>query len=141
MISLREAYRGQKCWGGNFSFRKEAFELCGYFNTNYGFPKGTYESSLGEDNEFSMRVRSMTKKRIVYNPNVRVHHKVHSYRLKWPSIIRRTFNMSRSRHMLKKYYGKRGSEENILSMEFFLLRRIFQSYLPPQTSTWELRGF
>jgi hypothetical protein len=43
-------------WGGNFSFRKETFELCGYFNTNYGFPKGTYEGSLGENNEFLIRV-------------------------------------------------------------------------------------
>jgi hypothetical protein len=48
-------------FGGNFSFRKEAFELCGYFNTNYGFPKGTYEGSLGEDSEFSMRAKIMTK--------------------------------------------------------------------------------
>jgi len=34
---------------------------CGYFNTNYGFPKGTYEGFLEEDNEFSMRVKNMTK--------------------------------------------------------------------------------
>jgi glycosyltransferase involved in cell wall biosynthesis len=112
-------------WGGNFSFRKETFELCGYFNTNYGFPKGTYEGSLGEDNEFSMRVRSMTKKCIVYNPNVRVHHKVHSYRLRWSFMVRRAFNMGRSRRMLKKYYGKKDSDENILSTEFLLLRKIF----------------
>jgi hypothetical protein len=64
------------------------------------------------------------KKRIVYNPNVRVHYKVHSYRLRWSFIIRRVFNMGRSRHMLKKYYG-RGSDKNILSTEFPLLRKIF----------------
>jgi glycosyltransferase involved in cell wall biosynthesis len=112
-------------WGGNFSFRKEAFELCGYFNTNFGFPKGTYEGSLGEDNEFSMRVRSITKKRIVYNPSIKVYHKVHSYRLRWSFIARRAFNMGRSRRMLKMYYSGKGSGENVLSTEFLLLRRIF----------------
>jgi hypothetical protein len=33
--------------------------------------------------------------------------------------------MGRSRRILKKYYGKRGSNENILSTEFLLLRKIF----------------
>jgi hypothetical protein len=33
--------------------------------------------------------------------------------------------MGRSRRMLKKYYGKRSPDENILSTEFLLLRRIF----------------
>jgi hypothetical protein len=69
---------------------------CHYFDTNYGLPKGKYEGSLREDNEFSMRVRSRTKRRIVYNPNVRVYHKVHGYRLKWSFIVRRAFNMGKA---------------------------------------------
>jgi len=33
--------------------------------------------------------------------------------------------MGRSRRILKKYYSKKNSSENILSIEFLLLKRIF----------------
>jgi len=117
-------------WGHNFSFKREAFNLCGLFSTKHGFPKGTYEGFLGEDNEFSMRVKAATKKRIVYNPRVRVRHKVHRYRLSWRFIMRRSYWMGYSRQILRGQYM--GTDKNLLNLEHRLLKNIF-AYLIPRT--------
>jgi glycosyltransferase involved in cell wall biosynthesis len=115
-------------WGHNFSFKKEAFDLCGPFSTKHGFPKGTYEGFLGEDNEFSMRVKTLTNKRIVYNPKVWVQHKVHKYRLTWRFIMRRSYWMGYSRQILRGQY--KTSDSNLLNIENRLLRNIFVHFMP-----------
>lgn len=119
---LREV---RNAWGLNMAFRRAAFEQCGLFKNDYGFHKGPY----AEDNEFSMRVRAVTGKRIVYNPRVQVWHRVHPYRLDWRFIVARSFWIGRSRHMLKKAYSstQRGS---VLQDEQALLKRILVGLLP-----------
>jgi glycosyltransferase involved in cell wall biosynthesis len=127
--SFNEVTDIRNVWGHNFSFRKEAFSLCGLFNTKYGFPKGTYEGFLGEDNEFSMRVKAVTKKRIVYNHRVLVRHKVHKYRLRWRVIIRRSYWMGYSRQILRRQY-KTSASENLLNLEQRLLKNVFAHFVP-----------
>jgi glycosyltransferase involved in cell wall biosynthesis len=115
-------------WGHNFSFKKEAFNSCGLFSTKHGFPKGTYEGFLGEDIEFSMRVKAVTKKRIVYNPRVCVRHKIHRYRLTWRFIIKRSYWMGYSRQILHRQY--KTVDKNLLNLEHRLLKNIFVHLMP-----------
>jgi glycosyltransferase involved in cell wall biosynthesis len=119
---LREV---RNAWGMNMAFRKAAFEQCGLFENDYGFHKGPY----AEDNEFSMRVRAVTGKRIVYNPRVQVWHRVHRYRLGWRFIAARSFWIGRSRHMLRKACGNI-EHGDVLQDEQALLKRILGGLLP-----------
>jgi glycosyltransferase involved in cell wall biosynthesis len=66
-------------YGSNFSIKKEILSEIGLFNTELG-RKGTLLLS-GEDTEFFNKLL-VSKKRIVYNPKVYVHHKVQEYRTK-----------------------------------------------------------
>lgn len=111
-------------WGVNMAFTKEAFERCGLFWNECGYHKGPF----GEDNEFSLRVREITRKQIVYNPRVRTRHRVHRYRLGWRFIAARSFWIGLSRMMLKKAY--RRVEGGLLREEETLLRRILTGLLP-----------
>lgn len=115
----------RNAWGMNMAFRRAAFEQCGLFGNGYGFHKGPY----AEDNEFSMRVRAVTGKRIVYNPRVRVWHRVHRYRLGWRFIAARSFWIGRSRHLLRKAYGNI-EHGGVLQDEQTLLGRIVGGLLP-----------
>jgi glycosyltransferase involved in cell wall biosynthesis len=111
-------------WGVNMAFAKEAFERCGLFRNECGYHKGPFP----EDNEFSLRVRTSTGKRIVYNPMVRTQHRVHGYRLGWRFIAARSFWIGLSRMMLKKAYGR--AESGLLQEEETLRRRILTRLLP-----------
>ena len=111
-------------WGVNMAFTKEAFERCGLFQNECGYHKGPF----AEDDEFSLRVRAVTRKRIVYNPMVRIRHRVHRYRLGWRFIAARSFWIGLSRMMLKKAYGR--ADNGLLQEEKTLLRRILTRLLP-----------
>jgi GT2 family glycosyltransferase len=114
-------------WGNNFSFRSSAFASCGLFSPDYGFPRGTFEGFLGEDNEFSMRVRRATGKRIVFNPKAWVYHKVYGYRLKQAFIVRRAFYMGRSRRLIKELHEPNGRPA--LAMEYAVVQVVLTGLL------------
>jgi glycosyltransferase involved in cell wall biosynthesis len=68
--------------GVNMSFRSEAFNFA-TFPTNLG-AGASAEGKLSfpnEDNDFALKITSMTRRPIIYNPVLSVHHKVYSYRL------------------------------------------------------------
>ena len=111
-------------WGMNMSFKREAFEQYGLFKSEFGFHKGP----MAEDNEFSLRVRAEAEKRIVYNPNIKLWHKVYKYRLSWRFIRERAYWIGRSRRMMRLYQDNR--EANLLDTEYQLLRRILIRLLP-----------
>jgi hypothetical protein len=100
------------------AFSREAFETCGLFPTALGYHRGPMSEDLG----FSMMVRNTTKKRIVFNPMVEVHHKVHKYRLSWRFIAERSYWIGQSRRMLKTYYPN--MKDDLLSTENELVKRI-----------------
>ncbi len=114
----------RNAWGMNMSFKREAFEKYGLFKNELGFHKGP----MAEDNEFSLRVRAGTEKWLVYNPNVKLWHKVHKYRLSWRFIMERAYWIGRSRRMMRYHQADR--EANLLDTEYRLLRRIITRLLP-----------
>lgn len=117
----------RSAWGMNMSFKKEAFDKCGLFQNEFGFHKGT----MAEDNEFSSRVRKQTGKRIVYCPSVRVHHRVHKYRLTTKFIKERAYWIGYSRRNIQNQFAaEKGRGMNALDQEHQLVRRIFTRLLP-----------
>ena len=115
----------------NISFRKEAFELCGYLKTSLG-AKGGGESGKheigGEETEFSLRVRYQTHKRIVYHPNIKVKHNVYRYRFTFSNLIKRAYWEGYTKALFNKVY--RFNNEPVLSTEYKLLYRIFSRLMP-----------
>lgn len=120
----------RNAWGMNMAFRQEAFNACGLFSTEHGFPKGSFEGGLGEDNEFSMRVRLRTGKPILYVPTAKVWHKVHRYRLRWSFIRKRAYGLGRSRRSLLRFRDAGNGAGDLLNPERDLLGRIMTRRIP-----------
>lgn len=118
-------------YGTNISFRREAFDLCGFFKTNLG-AKGGGKSGKhepgAEETEFSLRVKYHTHKRIVYHPNIKVKHKVYRYRLTNSFIRKRAYWEGYTKAMFTRAY--RSDSENVLSTEHELIQRIFSRLIP-----------
>jgi hypothetical protein len=112
-------------WGFNMAFRREAFERCGLFPTNLGYHRGPMPEDLG----FSIMVKTITRKRLVFNPRAKVLHKVHQYRLSLGFIAERAYWIGHSRRMLKRYYPT-VDDKPVLSTEHELLKRILTKLLP-----------
>ena len=110
----------RNAWGMNMCFKREAFDLAGPFLNNFGFHKGP----MAEDNEFSLRVRARTGKRILYCPNIWLWHKVHRYRLSQRFVRERAYWIGHSRRMLKKLYPEVDTGTGLLNQEHQLLKRI-----------------
>lgn len=116
----------RNAWGMNMSFQRQAFQICGAFRNEFGFHKGL----MAEDNEFSLRVKAQTRKRIIYCPKVGLWHRVHRYRLSQQFIRERAYWIGRSRRMLKKLYQKADKGSDLLAPEHQLLRRILTRLFP-----------
>lgn len=106
-------------WGHNMAFRREAFDAAGLFQTKIGLHG--LGGPVAEDDEFSLRVQSVTGKHILYKPEAVVWHKVSGYRLGWRYVAQRSYWMGRSRHLLTR--AKAGNQD-ALGPEKDLLRRI-----------------
>ncbi len=119
-------------YGTNISFHREAFDAGERFRTSLGV-KGRGESGWlepgGEEPELSLRIRRKTNKRIIYNPQVRVKHKVYRYRLRTGFIAKRAYWEGHAKAMLERWYHAAGSK-SVLSTEHELLRRILLKLLP-----------
>jgi len=117
----------RNAWGMNMSFKREAFEKAGVFSNEFGFHKGP----MAEDNEFSLRIKEKTGKKIMYMPDVKLWHRVHKYRLSWEFIRERSYWIGCSRRMIKRIKTEKQSDgTNILSPEQRLLNRIFTQTFP-----------
>lgn len=108
----------RNAWGHNMVFKREAFNICGLFPTEFGYHKG----AMAEDIGFSMKVRLKTRKNIVYDSEIGVLHKVHGYRLSWRFIVERSYWIGHSRRMLKRLYSS--SDEELFDMENSILKRV-----------------
>ena len=118
----REVREVRNAWGHNMAFRREAFRACGGFHNGHGFHRGAF----AEDNEFSLRTRAATGKKIVFSPQARVWHKVHRYRLSWAWAAERSYFIGRSRPMLQRAARAAAT----LGVERGLLRRLLTGVLP-----------
>ena len=113
----------RNAWGMNMSFKREAFEKAGLFSNEFGFHKGP----MAEDNEFSLRIKEKTGKKIFYCPDVKLWHRVHKYRLSQKFIKERSYWIGYSRRMLKQIIVKNSSTSTkVLWQERRLLNRIIK---------------
>lgn len=119
-------------YGTNLSFRREAFDTCGLFKTSLvgkGRGKSDWQQPAAQETEFCLRTKQSTGKRIIYDPNTKVRHKVYSYRLSAKFIAKRAYWEGYAKAMLNRWYRPRGGEV-VLSTEYELLRRILFKLLP-----------
>jgi GT2 family glycosyltransferase len=120
-------------FGTNMSFRRDAFDSSGLFLTHLG-AKGGGETGkhelVGDETEFSIRVKRRTGKHILYNPNIKAWHKVYKYRVTSPVIARRAYWEGYTKAMFNKNYRNSGTKEKLLDVEYQLLRRILGRLLP-----------
>lgn len=121
----------RNAWTMNGSFKREALDLGGLFATSIGPQRGSMagrKRDISEDVELSLRLKQATGKRIVYNPSVKVKHKVHTERLKAGYVSRWAYWAGFSKHKLKKLYPQVDADP--LGQEHQLLRRIIVRLLP-----------
>ena len=123
-------------WLQNGSFRREAFELAGVLDAHLG-PNDSIEGFKGrefktgmvaDDVELSLRVKKATQKRILFNPETRVKHRVDPRRLKLAYVARWSYWLGYSKHRLKRLHPDKGSD--VLNQERGLLRRIATKLVP-----------
>ncbi len=119
-------------WGHNMSITREVFDDCGFLVENTGFSLSTGNlGSIGEDLAYSMIIKEKTKKRIVYDPNVKVLHKVYKNRLNVKILMRRAFWIGHSRLTLSRAYGKtQKNGRDLLQTENNVLDEIITALLP-----------
>lgn len=120
-------------YGTNLSFRQEAFKSSGLFRTSLGVKgrgRGGWQEPGAEETEFSLRVRQKTGKRILYNPKVKVQHKVYKYRITAEFIVKRAYWEGYAKALLKHLHPSSNSEPTVLSTEYALLRRILLRLMP-----------
>ena len=123
--------------GMNCSFRREGFEKAGgYLTSLKTLQEGGWFQPTGEEVEFSLRVKKVTGKRIVFNPKVRVYHRVYKERFRTRVIAKRAFRMGYLRHMAKSIYGDKKEVEAGSRAEHTLLKRIFTRLLPDILKTF-----
>jgi GT2 family glycosyltransferase len=116
----------RNAWGMNSAFHRRTFDSVGLFLTQTGYHAGPF----AEDNEFSLRVRLRTGKRILYIPQARVWHRVHRHRLDWSFMRSRAYWIGRSRRNLIRAYASEQPPSSSLSQEHELLRRILRRRIP-----------
>ena len=120
-------------WGMNMSFRREAFDASGLFQAHLG-AKGSEDTGkhelVGEETEFSIRVRRKTGKRIFYNPNVQVRHRVYGFRATPAVIARRAYWEGYTKALFHKIYLDKAEGEKLLGVDYQLLGRILCNFLP-----------
>jgi glycosyltransferase involved in cell wall biosynthesis len=127
MTNVRNVY------GTNMSFKREAFQRSGLFITSLG-AKGGGETGkhelVGDETEISIRVRRKTEKRLLFNPEVRVRHRVYKYRVTPGFIARRAYWEGYTKALFNRNYRDDRRDEKLLSVEYDLLQRILTSLLP-----------
>jgi glycosyltransferase involved in cell wall biosynthesis len=115
----------------NLSFRREAFDKCGRFKSSLageGWGKSDWQQPAAQETEFCLRVKRGTGQRIVYDPDVRVRHKVYGYRLSNSFLARRAYWEGYAKAMLNRWYHPEGEEEAVLATEYELLRYILLKF-------------
>jgi glycosyltransferase involved in cell wall biosynthesis len=119
-------------YGTNMSFRGEAFRAGARFLPSLGVRgrgRRGWQEPGAEELELSLRIQQATGKFIVYDPGVRVWHKVYRYRLGAGFMAKRAYWEGYAKAMLRRRY-RPVAGETLLSTEYQLLRRILFRLLP-----------
>jgi GT2 family glycosyltransferase len=99
----------RSAWGMNMAFRKEAFELTDGLPIGSGFHK-----PIAEDLAFSLELKRKTRKRIIFNKEAFVWHRVHAYRFNWSYVAARSRHIGTSRYIITKLYRTKMDRESKL---------------------------
>jgi len=140
----------RNAWGVNMAFRREAFAVCRFDDSTFGRTPGLHEEGkrgpVGDETEFCLRLRQATGRPILFNPAVRVYHRVEAWRLSPRFLRRQAFWQGYTRAMLARYYkGSWRGPGPLLGPEYRLLARILFRLLPhslallPLRPGWSLR--
>jgi glycosyltransferase involved in cell wall biosynthesis len=108
-------------WGHNMAFRREVFKICGLLPTNSGYHRGL----MAEDLYFSMLIRVKMGKKLVFNPRVKVLHKVNARSRNLRFMVDRAHWIGYSRRMLVNIFSN--ADKCILHTEQNLLKRTLTS--------------
>ena len=115
-------------WGVNMAFRRFVFNRV-YFRNLY--TKGAHQEGkigpVGDDRHFSLEAKRATNGKIIYNPYMKVWHKVDAYKLTSKYIRRYSFWQGYSDAMFK--YVLKASHERFKS-EYSVLLLIISNLLP-----------
>ena len=113
----------------NCSFTKEALLQGGLYRPGLG-PQGGEERirwlhPSGEEVELSLRIRQLVKgAKIIYNPKVKVYHKVQRSRFNWGFIVKRAFRFGYSKHFVEELFRHDYQSGPVLNLERDHLRHI-----------------
>ena len=123
----------RNAWGMNMSFKRQAFAVCGGFQSDFGLrnvARSSWRNPPSEDVDFSFRVKRKTGKRIVYSPGVRVYHRISGGKVTLAFVMQRAFSVGYQRRMIKKFYEEPDKDDDVLVFERKLTNRIFTRLLP-----------
>ena len=99
----------RSAWGMNMAFRREAFDIAGRL-----FDLSGYHKPVAEDLEFSLRLRTVSERRIVFSERAYLWHKVHPYRVSPRFVSERSRHIGTSRYVLKKMRVDLDRERSLL---------------------------
>ena len=108
--------------GMNCSYRKEALQQVNLYRPRLG-PQGGEEKigwfhPSGEEVELSLRLRKMLKgAKIIYDPRVKVYHKVQKSRFAWAFMVKRAFRFGYSKHFVEELFHHDFQNEPVLDLE------------------------
>ncbi|HAS05098.1 MAG TPA: hypothetical protein DCR71_05040, partial [Dehalococcoidia bacterium] len=110
-------------FGANMAFKREAFSNGCQFSPTAGFSDGHRDKPISEDIEFSLRIKKLTKKDIIFAPRVQVWHRVIAKRLSFRFIVQRSHHIGSTRRIIRKYYS---DEFGSLEQENQVLKSVFK---------------
>lgn len=113
-------------FGANMAFKREAFTDNCLFSPNAGFAHGHRDQPISEDIEFSLRLRKRTGKSILFDPSIRVWHRVVTRRLRFAFVVQRAHHIGSTRRITKRYYA---NEFGSFDQERHVLKGIFRLLL------------
>lgn len=106
-------------FGTNMAFLKELVINAGMFDTNFGIKENKWIG--GEDTKMFFNIKKYGK-RVIFNPNTIVYHKIYSSRIKFSNIAKRSFSGGLSVAFMKNllsYNVKNSMEDKYLNHLFF----------------------
>ena len=113
----------ERGFGSNMAIKKDIFEEVGLFNTELGVKGKKWVG--GEDTDMYLRIKD-SRKRIMFNPDIKVFHKIDISKISMANIIKRAFMGGFSVAMMKsicKYNIK-------ISTENDYLKKLFSEFYP-----------
>lgn len=112
----------ERGFGTNMSFKKSMIDNVGMFNTDLGIKGNSWVG--GEDTDMFLRTKDIGKK-VIFDPNIKILHKIYAHRISMWNIIRRAFNggISLAAMSRVRQYDINGSTENS-----YLKRLLFEFY-------------